>query len=529
LIYLAIDPKPNTVPVFYEIPGVQNFFYSPFTKFEEINVQSSPWLEPFKIKSVKELPPLSHVSAHTAADSRGDQTGNQLQFENDISQSLCYLVKKLNLQLGSQPKNLDELLQRSFMSMPSHSILQSPRGSALPSPFITHTSTLFQGKVPGSTNDLSLKGSSFRKSPFVTASKTFKPPVNVGTDEGLILQIADLINRDDGRIRSAISELLAQYGGNPDQQKDSANKRGIFGEKDQGFFSKGNNAINPFTANPGDKPKTISLSNGLTMNLLNRSPKSTNYVTVSNNFNIISQNTKIEAARKELFVISENDPKSEKPKNKQEPNDFNLFDFLGETTRSNLSPLISSGSLLKGSINMNNSGQPYFLTSHSMSQQTASLSTNSSHSGKNSINKINLKNYLDNQRGGYMSRRTDMMGKPLVSSTFRLNDDILLQTKILNDKFTNDFGNIKDKFATKNIINKTKSPGNKNTKTKPRNNKKAARAKGKKVSVEEYIRHVNAREESNLTIDETWEESEDWDDIEVNPEDEKPRKALPVS
>jgi len=379
---LVIDSKLHPVPVFYEIPGVQNFFYSPFAK-PQAREQPSPWLEPFKIKSIGELPPLSHVSAHTAADSREDHAGNQL---NDISNSLCYLVKKLNLQFSAPPKNLEELFQKSFMSMPSHSVLQSPRGFALHSPFNKSTAnSLFQGKVPSSTNDLSLRGNSFRKSPFVGATQTFKPPVNVGTDEGLILQIADLINRDDGRIRSAISELLAQYGNSEELQKNNVNKRGIFGEKDQGLFSKGNFA-NPFTTNPGDKPKTISLSNGLTMNLLNRSPKANSCVTISDNFNIVSQNTKIEAARKELFVISETVPNVNKqvPSKQQEQTDFNLFDFLGETTaRSNLSPLISSGSILKGSINMNNSGQPYFLTSHSMSQQTASLSTNSSHSGIN--------------------------------------------------------------------------------------------------------------------------------------------------
>ena len=129
-----------------------------------------------------------------------------------------------------------------------------------------------------------------------------------------------------------------------------------------------------------------------------------------------------------------------------------------------------------------------------------------------------------------MSKKgSEFTGKPLVSSTFRLNDDILLQTKILNDKFINDFGNIKEKMTAKNAVIKSKSPVvTKSTKAKPRASKKT-RSKGKKVSVEDYIRHVNAREESNLTIDETWEESEDWDDIEVNPSEEKPKKVVPVA
>jgi hypothetical protein len=80
--------------VYYEIPGIQDFFYSPFIK-REINVLASPWLEPFKMKSFKDLPPLSHASAHTAADSRGgDQTANVVQPDNDVSVSLSTLAKK---------------------------------------------------------------------------------------------------------------------------------------------------------------------------------------------------------------------------------------------------------------------------------------------------------------------------------------------------------------------------------------------------------------------------------------------------
>jgi len=254
------------------------------------------------------------------------------------------------------------------------------------------------------------------------------------------------------------------------------------------------------------------------MNALKRSPK-VHAVTISENFKLNPQHPKIEAARKELFVISETAPGgTSQPSNKKqkEQNDFNLFNFIGDTGRTNcLSPLISSGNILRGGLNMNLLSQPYTL-SHSISQQAASLSTNSSHS--------------EYQRGGYMTKNSglDIFGKPLVGSTFRLNDGMFLPAQLLENNFLNNFKN-EIQAVMKNAATKSKSPVNKGNKTRPRNGKKS-RSKSKKVTVEEYVRHVKSREESNLTIDEAWEESEDWDDIEADSDEEKTHKVqlIPV-
>ena len=305
---------------------------------KEINVLASPWLEPFKMKSLKDLPPLSHASAHTAADSRGDQTANVVQQDNDVSVSLSSLAKKLSIPFETQPKNLEELLQRSFVTLPSQSLLQSPHLSAFPSPFIrSHSNALFQG-FPGinSINDVSMRGNSMAKSPFVGPLKPLKPPVNPNTDEGLILKIADLINREsDGKIRNAITELLAQYGDVEKLQKDALAAR---------FARNGNDQA----AIDNHKPKR--LYTGLEMYPLNRSPKANPAKVVNDNFKSNPQTNKVEETRTKLIDMSEGVPKENKSATqKQESNDFNLFNFLGETARLNAasySPLISQGNFL---------------------------------------------------------------------------------------------------------------------------------------------------------------------------------------
>ena len=400
------------------IPGVQDFFYYPVYK-SDVEVQASPWLEPFNLKSIKDLPPLSHGSAHTAADSRGEQTGNPTQIDNDCSNSLCSLVKKLNIQFGSQPKNLEELLQRSFASMPSHSALQSPMDAPFVSPFMrSHTSTYYQGAAGNSVNDVSIRGTSMVKSPFV-GIRSMKSQVDIATDEGLILQIAELINhKNDSRIRTAITELLAKYDNNNTGNTQAQNGFGFLNKGNQGInfdggldgigqfghignmvnladighlpnFGNGNNMnnIGHLGNNLCSKQGTIALSSGLTMNAVKRSPRTTACVTSSNNFNANPLNTKIEAARKELFVISESLPRKEESVFvKQKTNEFNVFDFVTGPVQfstvgsHNFSPLISSGPVIKDGYNLL-SGQTT-LMSHSISQQAASLSTNSSHSGK---------------------------------------------------------------------------------------------------------------------------------------------------
>lgn len=384
-----------SVPLFYGIPGVQNFFYHPIPQNEPI-VQPSPCLAPFKLQSLKEIPLFSHASAHTAADSRGDQTRNQIQMDNDCSNSLCSLVKKLNLQFPSQPKNLEELLQRSFASMPSYSAVQSPMGPAFASPFIRPYSG--KGMQSGSLSDLSFRGSFGQKSSF-SGSQVLKQKAAPPKDDGLIVQIADLISREsDGRIKAAITDLLKQYGAaTPVHISD----KGILGEitpinNNNMNLNKANLVISNIdnTANANDnKPVTISLSSGLTMNALNRGPTPVRREQTPTKSKPTSQhqNNRVEAARKELFILGEFDEKKNQtfPPKQTETSDFNLFGFThgpAILNHNQNSPLISSAPLLRDGLgNLMNQPACAF-TSHSTSQQAASLSTNSSHSGKRQFN-----------------------------------------------------------------------------------------------------------------------------------------------
>ncbi len=93
----------------------------------------------------------------------------------------------------------------------------------------------------------------------------------------------------------------------------------------------------------------------------------------------------------------------------------------------------------------------------------------------------------------------------LYNRIFGLNDDLLAQIKTKDAKIMGDSGQNK---TTESM----KSPG-KETKPKTKVSKKSSK-KIKKVTTEEYIKHVSIREESNLTINEDTGESEDWDDIE---------------
>jgi len=471
------------------------------------------------MKSFKDLPPLSHASAHTAADSRGgDQTANVVQQDNDVSVSLSTLAKKLSIPFETQPKNLEELLQRSFVTLPSQSLLQSPHLSAFPSPFIKPP--MFQG-FPGinSINDISIRGNSMAKSPFVGPMKSLKPPVNPNTDEGLIMKIADLINREsDGKIRNAISELLAQYGDVEKLQKDALAAK---------FARPGNDQV--LTDN--HKPKV--LYTGLEMYPLNRSPKANQTKVVNDNFKSNPQINKVEETRTKLIDMSEGMPKENKTSaQKQESNDFNLFNFLGETARlnaANYSPLISQGNFLNKGLNMNMLSDPF---SHSLSQQVASMSTNSSQSGGNNVMSMgglgnlrklerNNSNNASNNNSGN-KKGFGLLGNPSANNLLRFNENNLLQNKLLNNEFNYENWN-NNNNANKELAQiaglTNKSQINKTPQMKSRGaTKKASRNKSNKITLEDYVRHLEAqsRDDSKLKIEQDLEEeeSDEWDDIE---------------
>jgi hypothetical protein len=360
------------------------------------------------------------------------------------------------------------------------------------------------------------------KSPFVGPMKALKPPVNPNTDEGLIMKIADLINREsDGKIRNAITELLAQYGDVEKLQKDALAAKFARACNDQGLTD-------------NHKPKV--LYTGFEMYPLNRSPKSNLNKVVNDNFKSNPQINKVEETRTKLIDMSEGVPKETKPASaqKQENNDFNLFNFLGETARlnaANYSPLISQGNFLNKGLNMNMLSDPF---SHSLSQQVASMSTNSSQSvgnnvmniggGMGALRKLERNNSQNanntNNISGANKKGFGLLGNPSANNLLRFNENNLLQNKLLNNEINyenwNNNNNAKEaSFTSKSPINKTpqmKSRGLAAT-------KKASRTKSNKITLEDYVRHLEAqgRDDSKLKIEqdlEEDEESDEWDDIE---------------
>lgn len=362
------------------------------------------------------------------------------------------------------------------------------------------------------------------KSPFVGPLKSLKPPINPNTDEGLIMKIADLINREsDGKIRNAITELLAQYGDVEKLQKDALAAKFARAVNDQGLTD-------------NHKPKV--LYTGLEMYPLNRSPKSNQTKVVNDNFKSNPQINKVEETRTKLIDMSEGMPKESKPASaqKQENNDFNLFNFLGETARlnaANYSPLISQGNFLNKGINMNMLSDPF---SHSLSQQVASMSTNSSQSGGNNIMNIgggmgalrklernnsqnaNNNNVLSGNKKGF-----GLLGNPSANNLLRFNENNLLQNKLLNNEINYENWN-SNKNTNNNVAKEasftSKSPINKTPQMKSRGAATKKASRNKKITLEDYVRHLEAqsRDDSKLKIEQDLEEDDDesdeWDDIE---------------
>lgn len=111
----------------------------------------------------------------------------------------------------------------------------------------------------------------------------------------------------------------------------------------------------------------------------------------------------------------------------------------------------------------------------------------------------------------------ELTGKFQVSNTFRLIDDIPLQTKILDVNFTSENWNKKLSLNQPN-------PEEFLVKPRAKNVSKKTRARPKNISVEEYVQHVQSRsiEVSNLTIEE---DEEDWSDQEPTPTEKKKAKV----
>src|SRR4051812_13736914 len=111
----------NTPPAYHNIPKSQNIFYNPMMIKNNESVCPSPMIQvPFRMLSREQLPG-PQLTSHVINDLHLNKEVNN----NDASTSLQSVLYQLQTHFPGQPKNLEELLQRSFSSMPSNSVFQS--------------------------------------------------------------------------------------------------------------------------------------------------------------------------------------------------------------------------------------------------------------------------------------------------------------------------------------------------------------------------------------------------------------------
>jgi len=178
----------------------------------------------------------------------------------------------------SQPKNLNELLQKSFSSTHSNSLLQSPLLSTRPSPLAGYNcvqNSYVQSQMgPDFSNLLtsSVLGTPIQNPQLMRNQGASSQP-HRNANENLLRELASLLKQDNGEnIKAALTQLLQQY--NDGNNLNSYNRLGQNG-RSNGFMRMQDEMNQNYQHQNGMRPqKTISLSNGLTMNSLNRNLES---------------------------------------------------------------------------------------------------------------------------------------------------------------------------------------------------------------------------------------------------------------
>ena len=210
----------NTPPAYHNLPINQNMFYNPTVKSNEL-VPPSPMIQaPFVIRPGESHPGLQ-FPMNNLAEGLQNHPINDIN-NNDVSGSLNSILHQLQNQYPSQPKNLEELLQRSFSSVPSNSMYQSFQ-SAMPSPFVGHNtpSSHFQMSMGSEFSrgfNSNLLGTPLQNNQLFNGKQQQMqmqmnaPQSNDAVHSMLISQLADLLKQEsENKIKSAIAELLLKY------------------------------------------------------------------------------------------------------------------------------------------------------------------------------------------------------------------------------------------------------------------------------------------------------------------------------
>lgn len=266
----------------------QNVFYHPLMKGEESYFPSPMVRFPaFRNPSHENNNLFNHQNNMVQEDTVGNIG---LTSHSEILNSLSSLdsIGSLNNAIHSilnmvkpntsQPKNLNELLQKSFSSTHSNSLLQSPLLSTIQSPLVGYNcvqNSYVQSQMgPDFSNLLtsSVLGTPNQNTQLLRNQGTSTQPSR-NNNENLLRELTNLLKQDNGGdIKVALAQLVQQYnGGNNlnsyNRLRENGRANGLMRMQEE--FNQNLHSQN------GMRPqKTISLSNGLTMNSLNRNLES---------------------------------------------------------------------------------------------------------------------------------------------------------------------------------------------------------------------------------------------------------------
>ena len=287
-------------PTYRNMPMAQNLFYHPMSKPED-NTQPSPMINLRAFSGLRDNIPMFQSQSNIRQEIPINNLGANRNHE--LINSLTSLLNSGQNQASAQPRNLNELLQKSFSSSNSNSILQSP--------FISSHQSQFAGQnimqSPYTHNIITPDYSNFLTSSVletpVQSANIFKNPMSQqhavqpteGVNDALLLQLARLLKQDNGEnIKSALADIIDNYNAvNPPSQ--DRRTQTDFG---QNYYQQ---------HNLQNGPRTISLSNGVIMQSLNRG---NNYNAMNNRLPNILMNNGMNNVKRDVMMF--NDPSTKK-------------------------------------------------------------------------------------------------------------------------------------------------------------------------------------------------------------------------
>jgi hypothetical protein len=135
---LGFEP-PNTPPLYMNLPKNQNIFYDPVFVTRHEAICSSPAFHTSVNSGLKGYLPSSLLESYQSSETSEENTQNNKNLYNQASPDFHSNCHELHIGSTLQPKNLKELIERSFSTVPSNSPFQASFHSVMPSPFLSYS------------------------------------------------------------------------------------------------------------------------------------------------------------------------------------------------------------------------------------------------------------------------------------------------------------------------------------------------------------------------------------------------------